>query len=336
MSVLIAVLMLTPLLQADTAAPAGRADAGKTTWTNTAPYCSNCHGMNGEGGFGPDLAGRGLNWSQFKRAVRQPWGIMPAYTETQLTEQRLADIYAFLSGLPKVQEPARPRLAVTQTTPAGQVAAIQAVGCAQCHQAELGIPRRYIGGEGGDYNVLANLVYEHTQTFATGRMGNYSRQRLPESTLQEIWKFMSSDLGLRVPIDASIDAGVAAGANKTYTLTVVNSGKAGKGLTAEDVTIALALPSGVNVVSTTGAGYKGVRAAAAGSMATWQAPKIAPGEKQTFTLTLSGSAENLFKGSAVSWAKPEVRRPSTIVRQAGLPESGDAVDVTIARPTASQ
>jgi mono/diheme cytochrome c family protein len=23
--------------------------------------CKNCHNLNGEGGFGPDLAGRGLN-----------------------------------------------------------------------------------------------------------------------------------------------------------------------------------------------------------------------------------------------------------------------------------
>lgn len=338
MSMLILTLFLFPAFQADT--PAGRPDTGKTTWANTAPYCQNCHGVNGEGGFGPDLAGRGLSWTQFKRAVRQPWGIMPAYTEMQLTEQRLADIYAYMSSLPKVAESGQPRLVTTATTLPSQVSVIQTVGCAQCHQAELGVPRSYIGGEGGDYTMLANLVYEHTQTFPTGRMGNYSRERLPESSLQEIWKFMATDLGLRVPVGATIDAGVAAGANRTYTLTVSNNGKAGKGLTAEGLTISVALPAGVTVVSTTGDGYKGTSPAGglAGTvtLATWQAPKIAAGEKQIYTLTIAGTADGLFRGSSIKWAKPEIRRPAGLVRQAGLPDAGDAVDVVIARPAAAQ
>ena len=29
---------------------------------------------------GPDLAGRKLSADQFKHAVRQPWGVMPAFT----------------------------------------------------------------------------------------------------------------------------------------------------------------------------------------------------------------------------------------------------------------
>ncbi len=334
MNMLIAALMLFPVLQGD-AAPAGKADAGKTVWANTAPYCSNCHGMSGEGGFGPDLAGRGLSWPEFKRAVRQPWGIMPGYTEQQLPEQRLADMYAYLSGLPKVPAAGQPRLMATSTTPSGQVRVIETVGCAQCHQAELAVPRRYIGGEGGDYNMLANLVYEHTQTFPTGRMGNYSRQRLPESTLQEIWKFMNEDLGLRAPIDATIDAGTPAGANRTYTATVTNSGKAGKGLAAEDVTISVVVPAGVTVVGTTGTGYKGTKPGASGGMvATWQAPKLAAGEKQVATITLSGTAD--FKGSQVTWAKPALRRPANIVRQAGLADTGDSADFVILRPTVAQ
>ena len=336
MTALLAALMLAPLLQADAAAPVGKADAGKTTWTNTAPYCQNCHGTNGEGGFGPDLAGRALSWSQFKRAVRQPWGVMPAYTEAQLTEQRLADMYAYLSGLPRLPDAGQPRLQVTPATPQGQIAAIQSVGCAQCHQAELGQPRRYMGGEGGDFKMFESLVYEHTQTFATGRMGNYSRQRLPESTLQEIWKFISSDLGLRASVDASIDAGVASGANKVYTLTVSNSGKAGKGLAAEDLTVSVNLPAGVTVVNATGTGYKGVAPGAGGSVASWQVAKLAAAEKQTFALTLAGTGDGLFKGSSVKWSKPELHRPANTVKQAGIPDAGDAVDVTIARPGATQ
>ena len=65
----------------------GTAAAGKAYWERVAPRntdCRQCHGGTGEGGFGPDLAGRGLNATQVLRAVRQPWGVMPAF-KNQLT-----------------------------------------------------------------------------------------------------------------------------------------------------------------------------------------------------------------------------------------------------------
>ena len=51
--------------------------------------CHFCHGDNGEGGFGPDLAGRGLTVDQFIQAVRKPWGAMLAYTPEQLSDEQV-------------------------------------------------------------------------------------------------------------------------------------------------------------------------------------------------------------------------------------------------------
>lgn len=39
-----------------------------------------------EGGYGPDLAGTGLSFTQFKKEVREPWGVMPMFNEKQKSD----------------------------------------------------------------------------------------------------------------------------------------------------------------------------------------------------------------------------------------------------------
>ena len=85
--VFVAMVLVISLLQAETAWAQGNAEAGEQLWAGNAIECSNCHGEEGEGGFGPDLAGRRLSVEQFRRAVRRPWGIMPAYIDTQISDQ---------------------------------------------------------------------------------------------------------------------------------------------------------------------------------------------------------------------------------------------------------
>src|SRR5271167_4889874 len=70
---------LLPLVQSGASAQTtGSAEAGKAYWERVAPRntdCRLCHGGMGEGGFGPDLAGRGLSTAQVLRAVRKPWAL---------------------------------------------------------------------------------------------------------------------------------------------------------------------------------------------------------------------------------------------------------------------
>src|SRR6202043_4027058 len=101
---LLAMLALPIAHSAAFAQAAGDAAAGKAYWERVAPRnvdCRNCHGGNGEGAFGPDLAGRGLSAAQVLRAVRQPWGIMPAFVESQVSAKDAADIAAYFATLPK-------------------------------------------------------------------------------------------------------------------------------------------------------------------------------------------------------------------------------------------
>ena len=71
----------------------GDPHAGKYFWQTLATSsCKNCHGIWGEGGFGPALAGRGLTTEDFVNAIRNP--ILMA-TFPQYDDQQMADFAAF-------------------------------------------------------------------------------------------------------------------------------------------------------------------------------------------------------------------------------------------------
>src|SRR5579871_6438591 len=97
---LIAILLLasvSPVL----AQAGGDAAAGKALWEGSQTQCRSCHGLKGEGAFGPPLAGRGMTGAEFHQAARKPWGIMPAYTEGQVSDADLANFAAYFASLPK-------------------------------------------------------------------------------------------------------------------------------------------------------------------------------------------------------------------------------------------
>jgi mono/diheme cytochrome c family protein len=305
-------------------APVGKADVGKAFWQ--AQMCQYCHGGQAEGAWGPDLAGRGLSEAQIKHALRQPYGLMPAYTETQVSDQTVADLQAFFFTLPKAEQFGPWRW---QSPPAGAPEGQRlqsAFGCGQCHEPELAIPRRWLGGVGkdADFAYFSKQIYQHTEKYPQGRMGNFSKDRLPEMVLRVIYQFML-DAGFRAPINASLKASTRQGTNTTYILDVFNDGVTQRGLDAENVTIFLKIPPGTKFVSATGAGFKGVRPLAqlgldpsiantpgrfdpsptpklperpkpdfSGDVAVWEVPRIAAAEKQIYTLTLSGPTAEIY------------------------------------------
>ena len=125
--------------------------------------------------------------------------------------------------------------------------------------------------------------------------------------LREIWEFMAVETGLRVPVAGQISAGTSADRGVTFTLKVSNEGIRGKGLTAENLNIALSLAPGTTVAATTGAGYQGVRrdAKAGADTAVWQLPRLEPGDEHTYTITVAGNAAATgITGGNIVWARP--------------------------------
>jgi mono/diheme cytochrome c family protein len=314
-------ILLLPLVQSGAVAQiVGNPAAGKAYWEREAPRataCRNCHGGMAEGAFGPDLAGRGLNAAQVMQAVRKPWGIMPAFVESQMSDQDAADLTAYFASMPKPAEPGKWRFEAPAGAPPGQAALIN-VGCGQCHGPTLNGPRANMGAVNGEFDYFANLVYNHTTAMAPHRaslgqtatnldMGNYSRTRLSAGTLRQIYFWARDEIGFRVPIQAALSKGEAGPSGTTYTLTVTNNGLQGKGIIAEGLTIGLNIPADTTVVAATGTGYQGVRAdeKTKANVAVWQLPRSAPKDQEKLTITLSkpATAAANLRGE-LRWAKP--------------------------------
>jgi mono/diheme cytochrome c family protein len=81
------------------AAPRGNAENGKKLFT--AKGCYECHNYTAAGGVtGPRLAPRPIPFPAFTKAIREPREEMAPYTARVLTDQEVADIYAFLLTIP--------------------------------------------------------------------------------------------------------------------------------------------------------------------------------------------------------------------------------------------
>ena len=307
-------LLALPLAQSAVAQPAGDAAAGKAYWDRVAPRatdCKNCHGVAGEGGFGPDLAGRGLNAAQIIRAARQPWGIMPAFVDSQVSDKDAADLAAYFASLPKPAVPGPWRTQVPAGAPPGQVTMIT-MGCGQCHGPILQGPRTNMGLYNMNFDYFSNLVYNHTTAMPQYRaeignnntnldMGNFSRTRLTANQLRQIFFWARDEMGVRPPIAAAIGKGDQGPGGVTYPVTITNHGMQGRGVIAEGVKVSLNIPAGATVVAATGPGYQGVNQ----NVATWNLPRSAPKDQANLSITLSQpvtQAANL-RGT-VTWAKP--------------------------------
>src|SRR5436190_16467720 len=118
MNKLLVALLAIPFLQG-VANAQGDAQAGKALWDGPATQCRNCHGANGEGAFGPDLAGRKLSVAQFTHAVRKPWGIMPAFIASQVSDTEIGNLVAYFDGLPANAQPGKWRFEVSPTAARG-------------------------------------------------------------------------------------------------------------------------------------------------------------------------------------------------------------------------
>src|SRR5262245_18902866 len=98
---LIAAFVASSALSAQTpGAPAGDTAKGKTAFQRTG--CWQCHGHEGQGGReGARIAAPvPMQFAAFSKFVRTTKRSIPPYTEKVLSEQDLADIYAYLRSIP--------------------------------------------------------------------------------------------------------------------------------------------------------------------------------------------------------------------------------------------
>src|SRR5947209_20397350 len=83
-------------------APSGDLDNGRRVYLATG--CFTCHGRAGQGGAyngpSPAVAKTAMPFEGFKMQLRNPSKDMPAYSAPVMSDQEIADIYAFMQSLP--------------------------------------------------------------------------------------------------------------------------------------------------------------------------------------------------------------------------------------------
>jgi mono/diheme cytochrome c family protein len=90
-------------------------EQGQTAWKEA--QCSACHGPQGLGGIGPQLASTKLSYDQFLHIVRTAIPPKPAYTFEQLPDQTVYDIYAWVRTQIPPAQLAGPGVAPVTTEP---------------------------------------------------------------------------------------------------------------------------------------------------------------------------------------------------------------------------
>ncbi len=84
------------------AAPSGNRENGKKLFLSDG--CFECHGKEGQGAAqvtGPRIGPPQISFEAFAKYLHHPTGQMPPYTGKVVSDQDLADLYAFLQSKPK-------------------------------------------------------------------------------------------------------------------------------------------------------------------------------------------------------------------------------------------
>ncbi|HET7668902.1 MAG TPA: cytochrome c [Burkholderiales bacterium] len=82
------------------AQPKGDVERGKKAYQDK--WCHSCHGTVGQGGdrgAGPKIAPNPFPYEAFAHQTRRPRSSMPRYPVEVLSDQELADIYAYVSSI---------------------------------------------------------------------------------------------------------------------------------------------------------------------------------------------------------------------------------------------
>jgi cytochrome c553 len=99
-TICIAGLLLASTLAIAQNAPAGSAERGHRLFTDLT--CFSCHGYQGQGGdlgAGPKIYPNPFPFVAFKAQLRKPRQTMPAYIDKWVSDQDIADIYAYLNSI---------------------------------------------------------------------------------------------------------------------------------------------------------------------------------------------------------------------------------------------
>jgi mono/diheme cytochrome c family protein len=171
-------------------AAAANLDNGKKVFS--AQRCEGCHGAQGQGGTGqlagPQIAPPPTDLAAFMRQVRKPNDQMPPFTEQQVSDADLKDVFAYLISLKPGSASASAPVAAGNAQN-GQRLYVSA-GCYECHSRE---------GQGGAGtgprlapNPIAFAAFVRQCRQPVSQMPPYTSKVLTDAQLADIYAFLQS------------------------------------------------------------------------------------------------------------------------------------------------
>jgi mono/diheme cytochrome c family protein len=183
----IAILLLAGFVPAGAQnAPGGNADKGKDAFTSR--MCADCHGAEGQGAIGPQIAPPGRAYPDFVQKVRQPAGKMPPFDVQTLPDAQLADIYAYLRS---VNPGGASNLSSLNGDAQNGGRLFVSDGCYECHgragqgAQQTGAPR--IAPPALTIDGFARYIHA-----PTGNMPPYTSKVVPDQAVADIYAFLKS------------------------------------------------------------------------------------------------------------------------------------------------
>jgi mono/diheme cytochrome c family protein len=144
-------------------------------WTQSA--CAGCHGGNAQGSTnGPALAGTSQPFSAFEIVVRQGAEGMPAFSESQIGDQTLQEMYTWLQAQAPVPTPTSDREQALWTQS----------GCGGCHGPSA---------EGASAAALTDEEYSYGEFEQVVRKGEegmpaYSTNQINDMDLRRMYDWL--------------------------------------------------------------------------------------------------------------------------------------------------
>lgn len=156
--------------------------------------CFRCHGSAGEGMSqtekqvgSPKIAATKLSLRDFLQSVRKPRGQMPPFLATQVSDEELSDVYAFLESAAS-----QPRLALPSSASSKDGEHLYtAFGCYECHgyqgQGSVQTGGSRIGPPQIPYSGFVAYIRQ-----PAGEMPPYTSKALSDAQLADIYVFLQS------------------------------------------------------------------------------------------------------------------------------------------------
>lgn len=156
--------------------------------------CFRCHGSAGEGmsqtgkqAGSAKIAATKLSLRDFLQSVRKPRGQMPPFLATQVSDEELSDVYAFLESAAS-----QPRLALPSSASSTDGEHLYtAFGCYECHgyqgQGSVQTGGSRIGPPQIPYSGFVAYIRQ-----PAGEMPPYTSKALSDAQVADIYVFLQS------------------------------------------------------------------------------------------------------------------------------------------------